>query len=205
MFTRVTLLLLFSLLVLGWRLPAQAQVVTAGKHKYLSVVPAPGKVTIDGNLDEWDLSGEILCYDYPETAARRFARIAAMYDAEALYLGVFFKDYSPMMNMVNPRTDPVRGWDADCLQFRIIGDPSVGYPPEPKQEAPNAACDGMFWYYTGTNEPAIAINLVTLQTNGQITYNSARRPISARMRRWPSARWRTGIFRKSRFPGNGCT
>ncbi len=161
---------LVCLLLFVLALPLLAQVVTAGKHKQLLVVPAPGPVTIDGKLDEWDLSGEILCYDYPETAERRHARLAAMYDKDALYLGAFFKDFSPMMNLVNPRTDAVRGWDADCLQFRIIGDPSVGYPPDPKTDAVNGAVDCMAWYYTGTDEPSLAVCPVTLRTNGEMKY-----------------------------------
>jgi hypothetical protein len=157
-------------LLLCLLLPSVAQVVTAGKHKQLSVVPVPGKMTLDGNLDEWDLSGEILCYDYPETAERRHARLAAMYDKDALYLGAYFKDFSPLMNMVNPRTDPVRGWDADCLQFRILGDVRVGYPPAPTTEMALAGCDCMLWFYTGTDEPSISINPLTLRTNGTMQY-----------------------------------
>ena len=30
-----------------------------GLHKKMYVVPAPGKVVIDGKLDDWDLSGQI--------------------------------------------------------------------------------------------------------------------------------------------------
>jgi len=163
-------LFLLCLLTALWAVPAQTQVVTAGKHKYLSVVPAPGKVIIDGSLDDWDLSGEILCYDFPQTAERRHARLALMYDQEALYIGAFFKDFSPLMNMVNPRTDAVRGWDADCLQFRVIGDPTVPFPPTVAKEAPNAGVDTMLWYYTGADEPAICVNPLTLLTNGSMKY-----------------------------------
>ncbi|MGA2619224.1 MAG: hypothetical protein ABSF26_16570 [Thermoguttaceae bacterium] len=30
-----------------------------GRHKQLYAVPAPGHVTIDGKLDDWDLSGQM--------------------------------------------------------------------------------------------------------------------------------------------------
>ena len=33
--------------------------VGLARHKKLYAVPVPGKVTIDGKLDEWDLSGQI--------------------------------------------------------------------------------------------------------------------------------------------------
>ena len=33
-----------------------------GRHKQLYVVPAPPKVVIDGQLDDWDLSGQIEMY-----------------------------------------------------------------------------------------------------------------------------------------------
>ena len=39
-----------------WALPPQSN------HAVLKAVPAPKPVTIDGHLDEWDLSGEMYVY-----------------------------------------------------------------------------------------------------------------------------------------------
>jgi hypothetical protein len=41
-----------------------------GRHKQLYAVPAPGKVTIDGKLDDWDLSGQIEMFVIRPPAAR---------------------------------------------------------------------------------------------------------------------------------------
>ena len=48
-----------ALLLTGLALPTHAQDNGRGRHNQLYAVPAPGKVTIDGKLDDWDLSGQI--------------------------------------------------------------------------------------------------------------------------------------------------
>ncbi|MRR52536.1 MAG: hypothetical protein EG825_16800 [Rhodocyclaceae bacterium] len=62
------------------------------RNKRIFIVPRPGPVAVDGKLDDWDLSGQIEIYVTKETAATMSARIAAMYDAEALYLSGNFRD-----------------------------------------------------------------------------------------------------------------
>jgi len=57
--------------------------VGLGRHKQLYAVPAPGKVTIDGKLDDWDLSGQIEMYVVSETKDVQSAKFALMYDHEA--------------------------------------------------------------------------------------------------------------------------
>ena len=60
----------------------------------LRAVPAPAAgVSLDGELDEWDLSGEILtCYDISGLLDTHSARTALMYDGEYLYLSFRFRD-----------------------------------------------------------------------------------------------------------------
>ena len=58
-----------------------------GRHKQLYAVPAPGQVTIDGSLADWDLSGQIEMFVVQATRGTMNAKFAVMYDAEALYLG----------------------------------------------------------------------------------------------------------------------
>jgi len=99
-----------------------------GRHKRMFAVPAPGKVTIDGKLDDWDLSARIWVYVEPETAAQRSVRFAVMYDAEALYLSADVRDDTPIMNRHDPWVNGEWAWDADACQFRMVLDPAQGYP-----------------------------------------------------------------------------
>ena len=69
-----------------------------GRHKKMYAVPVPGKVVIDGKLDDWDLSGQILMYVISETSEMQGARFALMYDQDALYISGDVRDASPMMN-----------------------------------------------------------------------------------------------------------
>ncbi|MEI6518602.1 MAG: FlgD immunoglobulin-like domain containing protein [bacterium] len=145
-------------------------VVIEGKHQFISVVPAPGKVVIDDKLDDWDLSGEILTYEFLETAEKRHARTAMMYDADNLYITVTFRDDTPMMNMVNGKVDKSRGWDSDAYQVRLVNDPGVGYPIQAKKELPIGR-DLIFWYFTGNKEPWLAVTDFTIVPPGESRYD----------------------------------
>jgi len=139
-----------------------------GRHKQLYAVPAPGTVTIDGTLDDWDLSGQIEMFVIQATRGTMNAKFAVMYDADAIYLGADVNDPSPMMNMRGPETDPFRGWDADSCQFRLTTDPKVGYPIIDEstfkyEGSPTETRDDIvhltLWHYTETGEPQLAMQL----------------------------------------------
>ena len=85
MFTRFTCFIIAVALAIACcsTLPAQ-QLTTGARNKSISIVPAPGKVVIDGKLDDRDLSGEILTYSFPETAEKYNVRTALMYDRDVL-------------------------------------------------------------------------------------------------------------------------
>lgn len=164
------LLLATSLLAAQTCVPLHAQDNGRGRHKQLYAVPTPGKVTIDGKLDDWDLSGEIEMFVIQATRGTMNAKFAIMYDAEALYLGADVNDPSPMMNMRDPRTDPRQGWNADSCQFRLTTDPAVGYPIFDEStfkykgtNDPTEKRDDIvhltLWNYTGTGEPQMAMQL----------------------------------------------
>ncbi len=129
------------------------------RNKRLFIVPPPGPVQVDGRLGDWDLSGQIEIYASRESAAGQSASIAAMYDAEALYLSGDFRDPTPMMNQHDPRVNAEKAWDADAFQFRLVLDPKLPYPlhesslDNPK---PNPAlCHMLLWYYTDRKEPCL--------------------------------------------------
>ena len=116
----VLLLAAATLLLLELDRPALAQQTN---NYALRAVPAPARVALDGELGEWDLSGEILmCYDLETMLDNHSVRTAAMYDQEWLYLSFRFRDRTPMVNHVNPQQRPGSGWIADCVQVRIWAD-----------------------------------------------------------------------------------
>lgn len=111
----------------------------------LRALPSLGKVVIDGKLNDWDLSGQILmCYDLAHLLQTHSVKIAAMYDRNYLYLSFHFKDTTPMVNRINPKTNPADGWKADAVQVRILAD---GRPMHITA-----------WYYTPLKEPAMSIH-----------------------------------------------
>src|ERR1039458_7638156 len=62
------------------------------RHKRIFAVPAPGKVVIDGNLDDWDLSGQIGMFVTSATKDVQGAKIALMYDKDAVYISGEIRD-----------------------------------------------------------------------------------------------------------------
>ena len=105
---------------LGFASPATAtQTDTYGLH----AVPTPGRVTIDGDLADWDLSGQsLMCYDVETLQDVYSAKVAVMYDAENLYVGIHWKDTTPMGNCHDPRYEAHKGWAGDSVQLRIKTD-----------------------------------------------------------------------------------
>ena len=131
-------------------------------HKQMYAVPAPGKVVIDGKLDDWDLSGAIDVYVMPETRETQSAKFAIMYDDQALYLGAIVRDPTPMMNANAPETDGDKGWDGDALQFRMCVDPTKQYPPSDASwlkanEHDLSLVSLTMWYYTARRQPNLVV------------------------------------------------
>jgi len=136
-----------------------AQADGLARHKKIYAVPCPGKVKIDGKLDDWDLSGQILMYVMQESSTMQSARFALMYDAEAIYLSAVIRDPSPMMNRHDPRVDPDKGWNADSCQFRLVTDRTIPYPYREEQyrkdNRPDQPYHLILWYYTDRKEPVL--------------------------------------------------
>jgi hypothetical protein len=146
--------------ILTLTLAAHALASGRGLHSKVYVVPVAKPVTIDGNLDDWDLSGQIRSYVIPETADMQSVRTAYMYDDEAIYISGIVRDSSPMMNRHDPKTDPQRAWDADVCQLFYSLDPDLPFPldytNDPK--APPAPVATMYlWYFTDRQEPCLAL------------------------------------------------
>lgn len=83
------------------------------------VRPAPGPVAIDGDLDDWDLSGALTIRPPDAFADRCSARVALMYDADALYVAGDVADPFPMMNTTAFDGDMRHSWSSDALQLHL--------------------------------------------------------------------------------------
>jgi len=119
----------------------------------LRAVPSPGHVTVDGNLENWDLSGAIVMADNT-TAPHKLVRAAAMYDADGFYLALQFKDRTPMENHINPAASRGRAWCGDCVQLRINTGPCPSEaPPKPLQIIHVDA----YWYTEGSRASAYVV------------------------------------------------
>jgi len=88
----------------------------------IDVVPAPGKVTIDGELSDWDFSGRIWAFADRSVRDRYSVQAAAMWDAQNLYLAARWKDPTPMFSRIDPEFNPNDGWKADSWQLRVRTD-----------------------------------------------------------------------------------
>ena len=112
-------LLLAFVIVFLWitALPA-----TETENLGIRVLPAPGKVIVDGKTDDWDLSaGMFTCGDVENRRDTMSTWFHAMYDANNLYVLTRWNDETPLNNPGQTIAD--YGFRGDCLQFRIITHP----------------------------------------------------------------------------------
>jgi len=98
---------------------AVAVLATETENINLRVVPAPGRVTIDGKTDDWDLSGSLFSCSDVENQREQFGLwFTAMYDADNVYFLVRWVDPTPMNNAASS----IGGFNfsGDSLQIRIV-------------------------------------------------------------------------------------
>lgn len=115
---------------------------------------------IDGRLDDWDLSGEEVCWNAEQYADEQYAAIAFMHDEGAFYVSVRMGLYDHEYTNRNRPAD--RYWNGDCVQVRLCTDPEIPYP------LPEAHGDGGRAYYKGARgERIVAVNLWKNSASGQ--------------------------------------
>ncbi len=108
-------------------LSALSASATETEHQGLQIVPTPGKMTIDGNTDDWDLSGSVfVCGDVENLRESFSVWFTAMYDEAGLFLLARWNDETPLNNPGQTSAD--YGFAGDCLQVRFITAP--GGPQE---------------------------------------------------------------------------
>ena len=143
-----------------------------GRHEQLYVVPTPGELTIDAELDDWDLSGQIEMFVLEATRSTQSAKLAAMYDKKALYVSGKVRDPNPMMNRHDPAVKPQMAWDADACQFRIVADRESEFPVKEGtfgnvDESRTDIVHILMWHYTDDKKPY-------LQVHASMGYNAPR-------------------------------
>jgi hypothetical protein len=110
-----------GVLVMLLALCAVAVMATETENLGIRVLPAPAKMTIDGHLTDWDLSGGVLaCSNVEHLRDKLAVWIHTQYDAENLYVLARWIDETPMNNPGSIAGDS--GWSGDCLQLRIVTD-----------------------------------------------------------------------------------
>ncbi len=93
----------------------------------IRILPVPGKVAIDGKVDDWDLSGGVLvCGDVENMRDKMAVWIHTMYDADNLYVLARFLDETPMSHPGSIAGD--YGFMGDSLQLRLIAKPEENDP-----------------------------------------------------------------------------
>ena len=104
-----------------------AALATETENIGLRILPAPGKMVIDGKDHDWDLSAGIFaCGNVEEQRDIYAVRFFAMYDADNLYLLAKWKDPKPLSNDQSSKGG--HGFAGDCLQVRFIT--AFGTPDE---------------------------------------------------------------------------
>ena len=97
------------------------------EHFEMKMPPAPGKVTVDGKTDDWDLTGGMFICNSPEKQRDTLGCwLHLMYDKNNLYINARWLDETPL-NHTNSLEDG-KGWEGDCLQVRMIS--AFGSPQE---------------------------------------------------------------------------
>ena len=83
------------LLLLAVCLLAASANINVGRYDSVHIVPAPGKVVIDGDLRDWDTSGEFFTFRFEEQKDKYFLKGYMMYDAENLYIAAHVRRRLP--------------------------------------------------------------------------------------------------------------
>jgi hypothetical protein len=88
----------------------------------IRILPAPGKVVVDGKINDWDLSGGVfVCGDVENMRDKISCWVYTMYDQDNLYVLTKWNDETPMNNPGSVSGD--MGFAGDCLQLRLIANP----------------------------------------------------------------------------------
>ena len=94
----------------------------------IRITTAPPRMTIDGDLSDWNPHGAFRALCEPPCQGTHFVEGRMMYDRKFLYIGAHVGDPAPFRNVVDPRTDADRAWCGGAVQVRISTDRRRGWP-----------------------------------------------------------------------------
>lgn len=116
-------------------LPGPKDPMGRGKKPYnvsrfdsIYIVPAIEKVTIDGDLMDWDLSRRFYAACESPYAENYYLEAAMMYDERCLYVGAHVGDPHPMRSQIAPEEHANRHGMGGAVALRISTDRQVGWP-----------------------------------------------------------------------------
>jgi hypothetical protein len=117
----------FFVLTILAAVTAATAAATETENLGIRILPVPGTMTVDGEADDWDLSGGVfVCGDVENLRDQMAVWIHAMYDADNLYVLARWVDETPMSHPGSIAGD--QGFAGDCLQLRIILAPDANDP-----------------------------------------------------------------------------
>jgi len=134
----------------------------------LDVLAAPGHVTVDGDLSDWDLSGSFEARCAGAFAESCYVHGSMMYDKRYLYVAARVGDPMPMRNVIDPKRDPWSAWMGGSVQLRLSTDRALGWPvgamrpscrrgkPSP-QDTSDRIAHLTLWYFQPRDEPCLEI------------------------------------------------
>jgi len=133
----------------------------------MEVVAAPGPVTIDGDLSEWDLSGRFEARCAEPIAKSYYVQGAMMYDAQYLYIAARVGDPMPMRNVIDPNIDPWSAWMGGGLHLHLCTDRTFGWPLKAQWPAPGRQASAQdisdrivhlfLWYFQPREQPCLSL------------------------------------------------
>jgi DNA-binding beta-propeller fold protein YncE len=149
---KTTALLLTAIAAATWfAAPASAQDASLPAHRLDHITAYPVNkiidrpaVTVDGNLEEWQSDAFVTIVADPSMRDDRAARVAVAYDDAGLYVGMDVIDDTPLQNIVDPLSDPFRGWRGDSMQMRFV-------------TADGQMSHWTWWYFSERGQPAVDV------------------------------------------------
>lgn len=117
--SRICCILLLSVCAALPLCAARNMIGRQSQNEGMLAVPAPGKVSIDGDLQEWDWSSRIWIFADTAVRDRYSVEVNAMWDKEFLYLAAKWKDPLPLNSLIDPAFSPEEGWKEDAWQIRV--------------------------------------------------------------------------------------
>lgn len=101
---------------------------TPSRISTLDVLPPSGRVTVDGDLSDWDRSDGFEARCAERFADSYYVQGNMMYDGQYLYAAARVGDPLPMRNAIDPNIDPWSAWMGGSVQLRFSTDRTFGWP-----------------------------------------------------------------------------